>query len=69
MKPLLRHRVQPRLEALEDRWCPSTTRPIADFLTAQGTTRAFPNGLSPGGPAGLPDELGWLTSTTPCSSP
>src|SRR4051812_45563179 len=64
MKPLLRHRVQPRLEALEDRWCPSTTRPIADFLMAQGTTSAFPNGLNPGGPAGLPDELGWITSDT-----
>src|SRR5262249_55245698 len=63
MKRLPRHRFQPRLEALEDRWCPSTTRPIADFLTAQGTTSAFPNGINPGGPAGLPDELGWSTST------
>jgi hypothetical protein len=30
---------------------------------AQGTTSVFPNGLNPGGPAGLPDEVGWLTST------
>jgi hypothetical protein len=50
---------RPRLEALEDRWCPSTTRPIADFLNAQGQTSLFPNGVNPGGPAGLPDEIGW----------
>lgn len=62
MKRLSRHRLQPQLEGLEDRKCPSTTRPIADFLMAQGTTSAFPNGLNPGGPAGLPDELGWATS-------
>src|SRR5262249_5070639 len=52
------HRFQPRLEALEERWCPSTTRPIADFLSAQGQTSLFPNGVNPGGPAGLPDEIG-----------
>jgi hypothetical protein len=50
---------RPRLEALEERWCPSTTRPIADFLNAQGQTSLFPNGANPGGPAGLPDEIGW----------
>jgi hypothetical protein len=63
MNRLPHHRLQPRLEALEERWCPSTTRPIADFLNAQGTTSAFPNGINAGGPAGLPDELGWSTST------
>src|SRR6516164_2740434 len=63
MKHLPLYRFQPQLEALEDRRCPSTTRPIADFLTAQGTTSVFPNGINPGGPAGLPDELGWSTST------
>src|SRR5262245_22107621 len=57
------HRFRPRVEALEARWCPSTARPIADFLSAQGTTSAFPNGINPGGPAGLPDEVGWSTST------
>jgi hypothetical protein len=50
---------RPRVEALEERWCPSTTRPIADFLNAQGLTALFPNGINPGGPAGLPDEIGW----------
>jgi hypothetical protein len=60
---LSRHRFRPQLEALEDRWCPSTTRPIGDFLMAQGTTSLFPNGINSGGPAGLPDELGWATST------
>jgi hypothetical protein len=59
MKRLPRHRFQPRLEALEDRWCPSTIRPISDFLNAQGQTSLFPNGVNPGGPAGLPDEIGW----------
>jgi hypothetical protein len=59
MKHLPRQRFQPRLEALEDRWCPSTTRPISDFLNAQGQTSFFPNGVNPGGPAGLPDEIGW----------
>jgi hypothetical protein len=54
---------RPRLEALEERWCPSTTRPIADFLAAQGTTSLFPNGINDGGPAGLPDETGLATST------
>jgi hypothetical protein len=63
MKHFPPHRFRPRLEGLEGRWCPSTTRPIADFLTAQGTTSVFPNGINPGGPAGLPDELGWSTST------
>src|SRR5262245_24589000 len=62
------HRFQPRLEVLEDRCCPSTTRPIADFLMAQGTTSVFPNGINPGGPAGLPDELGWATSTATFAS-
>src|SRR5262245_55752015 len=63
MKPLSLHRFRPRLETLEDRWCPSSSRPIADFLTAQGTTSVFPNGIKAGGPAGLPDEVGWATST------
>jgi hypothetical protein len=63
MKHFPLRRFQPRLEALEDRWCPSTSRPIADFLLAQGTTSFFPNGINPGGPAGLPDEGGWATST------
>jgi hypothetical protein len=63
MKRLLRRRIQPRLEALEDRWCPSTARPISDFLDVQGKTSAFPNGINAGGPVGLPDELGWSTST------
>jgi hypothetical protein len=30
---------------------------------SQGTTSVFPNGIDLGGPAGLPDELGWSTST------
>ena len=59
MKHLRQHRFHPRLEALEDRWCPSTARPISDFLNAQGQTSFFPNGVNPGGPAGLPDEIGW----------
>jgi len=63
MKHLTLHPYQPRLEALEERWCPSTSRPIADFLVAQGTTSLFPNGINQGGPAGLPDELGWTTPT------
>jgi hypothetical protein len=63
MKRLPLYRFQPQLEALEDRRCPSTPRPIADFLMAQGTTSVFPNGINSGGPAGLPDELGWSTST------
>jgi hypothetical protein len=56
---------RPRLETLEDRLVPSAaTRPIADFLSTQGTTSVFPNGIDPSpGPAGLPDELGWSTST------
>jgi hypothetical protein len=57
-------RFLPRVEVLEGRCVPSaTTRPISDFLSAQGTTSAFPNGIESGGPAGLPDELGWGTST------
>jgi hypothetical protein len=36
---------------------------VSDFLNAQGTTSVFPNGLNPGGPPGLPDELGAATST------
>jgi hypothetical protein len=59
-----KRRFRPRVEALEGRVVPSaTTRPISDFLSAQGTTSAFPNGIESGGPAGLPDELGWTTST------
>jgi hypothetical protein len=50
---------RPRLEALEDRWCPSSQRPIADFLSQQGTTSAFNFGVP-----GLPDEFGWSNSTT-----
>lgn len=54
------HRFQPRLEALEERWTPSTAtaRPISEFLNAQGTTSVFNYGVS-----GLPDETGWATST------
>src|SRR5215471_7389288 len=63
MKHLPFSRFRPQLEALEARRCPSTPRPIADFLMAQGTTSVFPNGINSGGPAGLPDELGWSTST------
>jgi hypothetical protein len=63
MKHLPFSRFRPQREALEARWCPTTTRPIADFLMAQGTTSVFPNGVNAGGPAGLPDELGWATST------
>jgi hypothetical protein len=56
-------RFRPRFEALEQRLTLSTSRPIADFLIAQGTTSKFPNGVNQGGPAGLPDEVGWATST------
>src|SRR5437016_1956309 len=60
MKPLYFRRFQPRLEALEERWTPSSTtiRPISDFLNAQGTTSVFNHGV-----AGFPDEIGWGTST------
>jgi hypothetical protein len=54
----------PQVEALEARFVPSASRPISDFLSAQGTTSLFPNGPNPGGPAGLPDELGWTTSSS-----
>jgi hypothetical protein len=63
MKQLTRPRFQPRFEALEERYCPSTSRPISDFLSAQGTTSDFPNGINAGGPAGLPYEIGWSTAT------
>jgi hypothetical protein len=62
MKPRTSHRFLPQLEALEARLTPSS-RPISDFLSAQGTTSLFPNGINTGGPMGLPDELGWATST------
>jgi hypothetical protein len=62
MKLRTSHRFLPQLEALEARLTPSS-RPISDFLSAQGTTSLFPNGINAGGPAGLPDELGWATST------
>jgi hypothetical protein len=62
-----RRRFQPTLEALEDRLTPSS-RPISDFLMAQGTTSAFPNGPNPGGPVGLPYEVGWGTATATFAS-
>jgi len=62
MMRLPRPRFRPNLEALEERWCPAT-RPISDFLDAQGHSSAFPNGINTGGPAGLPDALGFSTST------
>jgi len=58
MKHLPLHRFQPQLEALEERWTPSS-RPISDFLMAQGTTSVFNFGVT-----GMPDEIGWTTSTT-----
>jgi hypothetical protein len=63
MKSRISRRVRPRFEALEQRLTLSTSRPIADFLVAQGTTSKFPNGVNAGGPAGLPDENAWTTST------
>ncbi len=54
LKPL---RFVPRLEALEDRWCPSPT--IQDFLSQQGHTSVFNFGVS-----GMPDEIGWGSSTS-----
>jgi hypothetical protein len=54
LKPL---RFVPRLEALEDRWCPSST--IQDFLSQQGHTSVFNFGVS-----GMPDEIGWASSTS-----
>jgi hypothetical protein len=63
MKSSPASRFRPQVEALESRWCPSTSRPISDFLSAQGTTSFFPNGINSGGPAGLPDESGFGTST------
>lgn len=57
---------RPTVEGLEQRWCPSTTRPISDFLSAQGTTSQFPNGINAwptATPPAIPDELGWSTST------
>jgi hypothetical protein len=50
---------RPRLEALEDRWCPSSPQPLSDFLSRQGTTSAFNFGVP-----GLPDELGASNSTS-----
>jgi hypothetical protein len=55
MKRYSPSRFQPRLQALEDRCTPST---ISDFLNAQGTTSVFNYGV-----VGLPDEIGWTTST------
>jgi hypothetical protein len=57
---MMRHspsRFQLRLEALEDRCVPSTIS-ISDFLNAQGQTSVFNYGVP-----GLPDEIGWTTST------
>jgi hypothetical protein len=54
---------RPRLEALEDRWCPSSPRPIADFLSQQGTTSVFNFGVS-----GLPDELAASNSSSAISA-
>src|SRR5437868_34607 len=60
MKMRTRQCFLPRLEALEDRCVPSggTTRPISDFLVAQGTTSVYTFGVKH-----LPDELGWRTSS------
>jgi hypothetical protein len=68
MRSKNRGRFHPQVEALEARWTPSsvaaTTRPIPDFLSALGTTSLFPNGTLPNpSPTGLPDEVGWGTST------
>jgi hypothetical protein len=62
------HYCRPRLEALEERAVPSaTTRPISDFINAQGTTSLFGPQSAPGVPAagfaGYPDNIGWVTST------
>src|SRR5262245_54723560 len=54
MSQRMQQRFLPRLEPLEDRAVPSTVqRPIADFLSQQGTTSAF----NPAVP-GLPDNIG-----------
>jgi len=59
MKTRTPHRFLPRLEALEERLTPSaTTRPISDFLLAQGTTSVFNFGAT-----GMPDEVAWATAT------
>jgi len=54
-----RHRFIPQLETLEERAVPSTVqRPITDFTSQQGTTSVFNTALP-----GLPDTIGWGTST------
>jgi hypothetical protein len=59
MRQRTRPRYCPRLEALEDRTVPSTIqRPIADFVSQQGTTSVF-NSEVPG----LPDNVGWTTAS------
>lgn len=58
MKIRTPQRFLPRLEALEDRCVPATHRPISDFLLAQGSDDNFNFGVP-----GLPQELGWGTST------
>src|SRR5215475_2990982 len=60
MSPRVRPRFVPQLEALEERAVPSTVqRPIADFLSQQGTTHVFNTELP-----GLPDNVGATTATT-----
>src|SRR4051812_46832137 len=62
MSQRTRPRFCPQLEALEDRTVPSATvqRPIADFLSQQGTTSVFAPTTLPG----YPDTIGWSTAST-----
>jgi hypothetical protein len=57
---------RPQIEALEDRWCPSSTTalPISAFVAQQGHDAFFTY------PTGVPDEQGWSNSSfDPGSTP
>jgi hypothetical protein len=59
MRQRTRPRFHPQLEALEARALPSTSRPLADFISQQGTTSGFNTEVP-----GLPDNIGWTTASS-----